>query len=246
MNSNQITGIVLKKIPYGDSDWIVTILTEEGMKLSAMAKGAKGSAKRFQGGLDLFSVFRFMIKPKGADFNWLESSDMTWGFAGARRDVLKFACASYFSEIILEFMQEKEEMPHVYSTFLSFLKDLNTELPLLPQTIPVFEHHMLSLFGYKPSLEQCVECSCKITPEQQYHFSTNRGGVICSVCFRGKSDYPLTYQVITKMMDGFSGEAFPVWKSEEVAQARHVLEYFLQYTAGKPFKSLSFLSSILQ
>ena len=48
--------ILLRKIEYGDHDFIISFLTESKGKISVIAKNAKKSIKRFSGAFDLFSV----------------------------------------------------------------------------------------------------------------------------------------------------------------------------------------------
>ena len=48
--------ILLRKIEYGDHDYIITFLTRSRGKICVIAKNAKKSVKRFSGALDLFSV----------------------------------------------------------------------------------------------------------------------------------------------------------------------------------------------
>lgn len=48
--------VVLRSVDYGDSDKIVTLFTSGYGKISAIAKGAKRSMKRFGGTLELFSL----------------------------------------------------------------------------------------------------------------------------------------------------------------------------------------------
>ncbi len=55
-------GIVLKTVPFGESDAIVTILTEQQGKLGALAKGVKRSQKRFMGGLNIFDTGVFRLE----------------------------------------------------------------------------------------------------------------------------------------------------------------------------------------
>src|SRR5688572_17916216 len=45
-------GLLLGKVDYRDSDWIVTLFTEQRGRVSALARGARRSTKRFGGVLE--------------------------------------------------------------------------------------------------------------------------------------------------------------------------------------------------
>ena len=56
MSSLSTPAIILRRIEYGDFDLILFFLTLEKGKLSAIAKSARKSTKRFGGILELFAA----------------------------------------------------------------------------------------------------------------------------------------------------------------------------------------------
>ena len=75
-------GLVLDKIPYGDRDLIVTILTRDYGVVSAMARGARGSKRRFAGGLDLFVEIAVGFKSGRSALATLVSTEVLGQFPG--------------------------------------------------------------------------------------------------------------------------------------------------------------------
>ena len=59
-------GFILKKIEYGDYDFIMTIYTEKFGKTSTIAKNARKSKKRFLGKLEPFNLINFTFMNNGA------------------------------------------------------------------------------------------------------------------------------------------------------------------------------------
>src|SRR3990167_4425796 len=101
---------VLNKIPYSDSDWIVTLLSSEGVKFSAFAPSARSSKKRFAGNLDLFNLLDVIVtEHRGDGLARLREVDLVTPMDEVRKDLLKFAAACTFTEMILHFAQEKEK-----------------------------------------------------------------------------------------------------------------------------------------
>src|SRR5207247_7539818 len=58
------SALVLRTRPYGESDRIVTLLTEQHGKLTGIAKGAKNSRRRFAGTLEPFVRIRAVFRQR--------------------------------------------------------------------------------------------------------------------------------------------------------------------------------------
>ncbi len=249
MESNKTTALVLRKIHYGESDAVVTFLNDDGKRFSGFAKGEAVSQKRFGGSLDLFNTVGLVYQKGKEEMIRLSSAEIVSSMPALRTELSKFAAACYFSELVLSFLHDNETVVSLYDVFTSFLKTLNDDPAFKPHLIPLMEHQMLHLFGYKPELASCIQCQTPLTSEKKYFFQGAKGGVVCSGCAPAQTNYPITYLGLQQMLAGF--EMPPNewgsldWTSDDVHNARSAFEYFIQYTAGKPLKSLTFLSQIL-
>ena len=58
-------GFILRKVEYGDYDFIITGYTEKFGKTSTIAKNARKSKKRFLGKLEPFNLINFIFKNNG-------------------------------------------------------------------------------------------------------------------------------------------------------------------------------------
>lgn len=248
------TALVLRRIPYGESDWILSLFTEEGNKISVFAGGARNSKKRFGPSLDLFNLVSvtFANQP-GRDLSLLNESDLVEGFVSLRNDLTKFSAASFFGEMIFEFLPEKDPQPELYQAFLGFLRTMESQAFLPDHFIPLMEHQLLSHFGFQPRLASCLICQEKLKASCSYYFHGTKGGVVCPDCHgdspQAHSVYSLDYSTIQKILSqsalvsqDWSKES---WEADETLKMRKALEYFIQFTVGKPLKSLNFLSQIL-
>lgn len=260
---------VLNKIPYGDADWIVTLFSSEGVKFQAFAPSGRSSRKRFAGNLDLFNLLEVIsLDHRGDGLTRLKEVDLVTPMDEVRRDLLKFAAACTFTEMILHFVQDREKHLSLYELFASFLVSLNHTLPLSPHVIPLMEDRFLSLFGFQPELKLCLGCSRRLKAPEVCFFHGMKGGLLCSSCLaqdkaRWKENvlkggkpvvaepngaYPLSFGAIQKLVEGrrVSPQEWTHlrWSPEDVSETRRALEYFIQYTVGKPFKSLQFLSHV--
>ncbi len=66
---NKWEGIILKSIPYGESNKIVTLYTREAGKMTAMARGAKKPASRLAAVTQTFTYGYYLTKIRAWDGN---------------------------------------------------------------------------------------------------------------------------------------------------------------------------------
>lgn len=239
--------IILRKIPYGEGDMVATLLSEEGSRLDGFAARAKLSVKRFGGGFDLFNQLEIVYREKNSNLVHIQSAELIGPMPEVRRDLSKFAAACYFAEIILVFLQEKEISPEIYRSFSNFLTELNKPSEISASLIPLMEHQFLNIFGFKPTLTHCLECRATLEPDCKYYFSGIKGGIVCEKC-AGPNLYPLSYSTLSQVLKSYDTNPkawrHEEWKPHNVSQARKAFEYFIQYTTGRPLKSLPFLCKI--
>ena len=113
--------VLLRRIEYGDYDYIITFLSEKAGKISVIAKNAKKSIRRFQGSLDLFSFMNVQVlfsKKKKHALPILFNVDLKDPFEKIRIDVEKTGYASYWTEIITFYLEEQKPQPALFKLFL--------------------------------------------------------------------------------------------------------------------------------
>src|SRR5947207_14962423 len=98
--SQSSAAIILRSRAYGESDKIVTFLTEDAGKLTGIAKGAKNSRRRFANCLDPFTRVRvhFRIRP-GASLVFMDSCDLLQA-PTLMATPAKLAYGSYLIELV--------------------------------------------------------------------------------------------------------------------------------------------------
>jgi len=94
--------LCLRKSDFGESDLVVHLLTPRTGRITAIAKGARRSTRRFPGTLDFFNVLRVEIATvrRAGPMARLEHARLVHAFAGLRTDPARFALASYLLELL--------------------------------------------------------------------------------------------------------------------------------------------------
>src|SRR5574341_272571 len=137
--------IVLKTKAYGESDKIISFLTENHGKITGIAKGAKRSRKRFVNSLEPFSLVNlgFYERPQ-SNLVFVCSSDLLFSFSRLATSLAKISFASYLVEITDGLIGEREEDPRVFQHLKSGLCYLNENDASL-RFLTSFELKLLSL-----------------------------------------------------------------------------------------------------
>ena len=254
MRSLHITSaIVLRSRPFGESDKIVSFLTESHGKVTGIAKGAKRSRKRFVNTLELFSLvdLRFQDRSQGS-LAFIHACDLIRPFTDITTSLEKIAHASYLVEVADGLVGEREENQPLFEQLregLIFIEESGTSLAFLT----FFELKMLKLSGYQPVLERCRRCgkTSHSGPENQWSFSPIDGGILCDCCsYLRKGAVALSREALSAlvMLQQTNGSHMPGLSLPPpvLKEIRAALGRFIQFQTNKALKSASFLEAFPQ
>ncbi|MFW6334509.1 MAG: DNA repair protein RecO [Desulfosalsimonas sp.] len=188
MSGFSTPAILLRRIDHGDFDLIATFLTLEKGKISAVAKNAKKSRKRFSGLLELFSCLEIVCsKGRRGGLAVLREASMNLPFAGIRADVYKTLYAGYWAELINGWMEEWKPQPGIYHLLHGSLNDLDTGSVSPAVASIVFQIRFLILAGYAPKIDSCTVCGAGLDeiPSGSVIFDLEKGGIVCNGCAAG-------------------------------------------------------------
>jgi DNA repair protein RecO (recombination protein O) len=240
--------VVLRTWPFGESDRIVSLLTENHGKITGIAKGAKRSRKRFANSLEPFSlvVLRFQDRPHSS-LALILACELQSGYKKLASSLEKIAYASYFVEITDGLIGERDEGQAVFHHLRDALLYLEeSELSLL--FVTAFELRLLKLTGYQPLFDSCRRCGVDRLRlgTTAWHFSPRDGGVLCAPCARLRKEIlPLTtgaLELLTALQNEHTtGVANVCFAPPVVREIRSVVSRFVRFHMDKEIKSASFL-----
>jgi DNA repair protein RecO (recombination protein O) len=173
----KVEGIVIKTIPYGESNTILTLYTKELGKIGVMARGAKKPKSRFTSIAQLFTYGIFVFQ-KGQGLGTLQQGEALLSFRKIREDLVKTAYAAYLVELLDRHTTENELRTDLFGWIKQALEyiDHGTD----PEVITfLFEMKIMKVAGIVPELSKCVSCK---TPEGDFSFSIKEGGLLCEKC----------------------------------------------------------------
>ncbi len=243
---------MLKRMDFGDYDLITTLFTLDKGKISAIAKSAKKSAKRFAGILELFSVLQVVVNTgSGKGLPVLQEATLKQPYSKIRVDIKKMAYASYWAELINEWVEESVKQVRIYRLFEYVLREL--DFANIPDAVlsVLFQMRFISLSGHRPNLKHCNVCRAplELIKANKLEFDIQKGGLLCQNC-ASSSPGPLllskgTVKQLLWIEKGNLTQAGRVrFTPQALKEALEFLEAFLPYHLGKEPRSLKFLRTI--
>ncbi len=239
---------MLGRLPYRDADLIVTLLTREFGKVSALARGARRSKRRFGARLALFTVGDAELRKGRGDLWTLSSYDVTRDFTKSAVDIAVMAHGSYGLELVRELSAAEQPDPEIFDLVVELFEVLS-DRGASPSVLRVFELRLLRLVGLAPSLDRCVGCG---TTEDLGDPGTTldgiRGGVACPACrVEGGASKPLSAEALALLHAARDAGALvdaPADGGPGAAEARNAVLAMLLAQIGKPLRSVEFIAKM--
>jgi len=250
MRSSQTTqAIVLRARPYGESDKIVSFLTEDFGKLTGIAKGALRSRRRFINSLEPFSLVNLRFQDRAHDnLVFLIGADLLFGLRRLASSLERISYAAYLVEITDGLISEREENLAVFQHLrdgLRYLEEIGSSLRFLTS----YELKLLHLAGYRPALDVCQCCRQARSPVQleQWHFSPADGGVLCDSCSRRRCEVLPLSHLAANMLSTLQTVSHDLGNrvllpTSVIREMRAVLLRFIKYQMDREIKSAAFLN----
>lgn len=176
--------LVLRRVDYRDADWILTLLTRDAGKLSALARSARKSRRRFGGALLSFTVSRARLRRRPRSDLWtLTSATPLESFGELAADVGALAHASYGTELCRELLAAEVAEPMVFDLLVELFRCISAR-GALPAVLRGYELSLLRAVGLEPRWHACGVCGA--TADAQLDggaiFDPGQGGVVCVRC----------------------------------------------------------------
>ncbi len=182
--SQQVAAIVVGHTDYGESDRILRLVTPERGRVSAMARGARKSKKRFGGTLDLGNRVDLILTTGRGKLPLITQSDLVRGTGHVRDSLEGLALLPYLCEWVEALSQADHLEPKLFGVLDVALAVLDAATA--PPT-PVFrwglEAKALTFAGLTPVLTACAACGEAL--EDAAIYQPSAGGVLHPDCGDG-------------------------------------------------------------
>jgi DNA repair protein RecO (recombination protein O) len=243
--------ILLRRVDFGDNDLILTFFSLTRGKISLIAKSARNSRKRFCGALDLFSALDLVGSTGHGRLPVLLEATLKHPFCRIRSDFLKTTYASYFAEIINNWMEPEVAQPRTFDLLYQVLYRLDRgDLPDELLSI-VFQMTLMTISGFTPDFSTCCLCHTEMDCLNGCRVGINfaKGGPICVSCNSAVSPMVYLSRGTIKNLQwigcgNWNKIARARFSARSIQESLGFLEAFVPYHLGKEPKSLSVLRQL--
>jgi DNA repair protein RecO (recombination protein O) len=256
--SNAPLGVVLRTTPLRESDLLVVLYTDAHGQVTAVARGARKSKRRFAGALSLLVLGRYQLgrRPRGELWG-LESAEVVREWTQLSSDVAAVAHASYVVELVGALLPVEAPEPHALDVVVAVWDALAAGGPS-PGALRAAELALLDLAGHRPAIDRCAACGSTDPGvlDQGAVFDPQRGGVICRTCAARSRNVgvrpldPSTRAYLRAVSEHESPlaaravDADPRFTAADRMAARDALVAMVTGLAGKPLRSLEYLAKL--
>src|SRR3989344_2032668 len=241
-------GIILKRVDFGEADRLITIFTKGKGKITSLGRGIRRIESRRAGNVELLNKAKLSFA-EGRSLPILTEAEAIETYSNIKKDLKKVGLAYYLVELVDQFFHDGQESYKTYELLSETLELINElELDKAESVIRAFELKLLSIAGYKPSVNLCVNCRNKLEPHGNF-LSPEAGGIVGQDCANGSYLLkPISSDEI-KIMRFAHDMPFaetvrinvPVSLSSKLKEQ---MKYYLEYILEKQLSSVEFSEKI--
>ncbi len=186
MNSRQLLrtpALLLKKVPYRESDLMLVLFSERYGKLTVGARGAQNSRKRFGGSLEPIHTLEVELTQGSGERYDLRASQILRPRLHLTQRLERLEGAGRVLGWVRAGALEREPEPQVWTLLVTLLDDLDREGTVrVDRALASAGLSLLSAWGWGLELQSCVSCGRPCPANKPAWVDARRGGLICSAC----------------------------------------------------------------
>lgn len=221
--------LLLRATDYRDADRIVTFFSADLGKVSAIARGAKGSRRRFAGSLEPYALIRVELELGANELATLKRAEIVESFDAILADLGRMEVAGAALALVREAHAPRVPDAQLFVSAVQFLTLLNHEPDPARAALLAFAMRSLALAGMAPRLGVCGRSEEPVPEGKAAYFDPALGAVV-SRRFGG-GPFLLSGEVRARLIvaqtDAWLGVARAAWEPEALKDARCALAAFI-------------------
>jgi DNA repair protein RecO (recombination protein O) len=167
--------ILLRAVDYGDADKIVTLFTTALGKVSAIARSAKSSKRRFGGALEPYCVLRVELE---TELMSLKHAQVVGLFHGVLGNLSRMEAAGAALSLVRDAVAARVPEQALFVSVLQYLTLLDHQDDLERAGLLAFAMRVLALSGMAPRLATCGRSGEPVPTEKAAYFDAVLGAVV--------------------------------------------------------------------
>jgi DNA repair protein RecO (recombination protein O) len=221
--------LLLRAVDYRDADRILTLFTAERGKLSAIARGAKSSRRRFAGALEPYTLIRVELEPAKGELFTLKHAEIAQVFPALLSDLGRMEVAAAALTLLREAHAAHVPDVQAFVSALQFLTLLDHEPDPARAALLAFAMRVLALAGLAPRLATCGRSEEPVPAGKAAYFDPVLGALIGKRF--GGGPFLLSWAVRERLLlaqsERWLDAARMPWQDEVLSGARCALSAFI-------------------
>jgi DNA repair protein RecO (recombination protein O) len=157
MTAELTEAFLLRATPYGEADLVVALLTRQWGRVSALARGARKSRRRFGGALDYFHLLRAEVRPGRSGLGRLQAVELLRPCVRLQDSVEAYWAGSHVLEVARLGSREGDADEPLFRLVEASLAAL--ERGADPGSLTrVFQARALAVLGFQLPTDACPSC----------------------------------------------------------------------------------------
>ncbi len=186
MEQISVTGLVLRELPKGDNDKLLTILTSEHGKMLVTGKGVRSLKSKNMVTSLQFCFATYVLTKNRSGFYYISESELHESFFGLRGDLYKIALAAYVCDVADALSVEENVDIELLRLTLNTLYALSNGVRPVGMIKAAFEMRAAAEEGFAPDMSGCAVCGSD--DEEMYYLDILEGDILCHNCVASASE----------------------------------------------------------
>jgi len=224
----KVDALILRNLRMGETSRVVTFLSRELGKSSAVAKGGRAPKSRFGASLEILNRSGLVLYFRsGRDLQLVSEGSLDHEFRGLLRQSEHYHYGCAVAEFLDRILEEEATVPEVFDLSVRVL-GLMEDAPSarLSYLLRAFQLRVAGWLGYAPRLDRCVGCGKNETGG----FGAAEGGILCRSCAgRSPSSLPIAASTLALLRTLAKGSLPRDPSTETTRQLDQIAESFLAF-----------------
>tara|TARA_B100000470_G_scaffold73618_1_gene56354 strand:+ start:1119 stop:1898 length:780 start_codon:yes stop_codon:yes gene_type:complete len=242
--------VVLKQMPLGETDRIITFYTRSLGKVAAVARGVRRPGSKFGGSLEILNHVQASIA-RGRSLDNVNECVVIESYKNLRKHLTAIAEGIYIAELVDTFGEDRSPNFSLFDILLETLSNLD-RLEHREFWILWFEFRLLHVSGFLPEFVSCVECRNGLD-RNDHIFDPVAGGVLCPDCVNNygtDQSWSISVSALTVLrffqrslnlkLQSDSSDPYV----DDLSDAKVFLRIYMRYIAERDLKSTGFLDLV--
>jgi DNA repair protein RecO (recombination protein O) len=176
--------LLLKRVEYGDADLVLTLFTEKLGRVSALARSARRSQRRFGGALEPLHTLEVRLEDRQRnELSLLREARIVTARPALTESLERMKAAGRALGWVRSAAPAHTPEPEVWTLIEALLDELGKKDAASPSlALAAAGLRLLGALGWGLDFDRCVRCGKPCPPESPALVDPTRGGLVCRSC----------------------------------------------------------------